>query len=46
MMNPFRDEITAYFKNPGEAQNNIMRALFAYVSSRTPFSAKFVIAKD
>ena len=46
MMNPFRDEMTAYFKNPGEKQNNIMRATFAYVSSRTPFSAKFVIAKD
>jgi|TARA_Y100000296_G_scaffold58473_1_gene67370 hypothetical protein len=46
MMNPFRDEIADYFKNPKEAQNNIMRALFAYVSSRTPFSARFVIAKD
>ena len=46
MMNKLRPIIEDYFKKPGEEQDNVTRAIFAYVSSRTPNSAQFVIAKD
>lgn len=46
IMNDLRPIITEYFKKVGEQQHNVMRAIFAYVSSRSPLSSPFVIAKD
>ena len=46
VMNEIRPLVEDYFKNPDEEANNVIRAVFAYVASRTPMSAKFVIAKD
>ena len=45
-MNDLRPIITEYFKKTGEQQHNVVRAIFAYVSSRSPLSSPFVIAKD
>jgi hypothetical protein len=46
VMNAIRPMLDEYFKKPGKLQHNVMRAIFAYVSSRTPLSSPFVIAKD
>ena len=46
IMNPLRLAIDSYFKKKGKAQDNVVRALFAYTASRTVNSAPFVIAKD
>lgn len=46
IMNDLRPVITEYFKSPKEKQHNVIRAIFAYVSSRSPLSSPFVIAKD
>lgn len=46
VMNPLREEIDKYFKNPKEKQHNVVRAIFAYTASRTELSSPFVIAKD
>ena len=46
VMNDLRPIITEYFKKTGEQQHNVVRAIFAYVSSRSPLSSPFVIAKD
>ena len=46
VMNDLRPIITEYFKSPKEKQHNVIRAIFAYVSSRSPLSSPFVIAKD
>ena len=46
VMNKLRPVIENYFKQPKEKQNNVVRAIFAYTASRTPLSARFVIAKD
>ena len=46
VMNDLRPIITEYFKSPKEKQHNVVRAIFAYVSSRSPLSSPFVIAKD
>ena len=46
VMNKIRPLIEDYFKNPKTKQNNVIRGIFAYTASRTPKSARFVIAKD
>jgi hypothetical protein len=46
VMNKIRPIIAEYFKRPKEKQHNVVRAIFAYTASRTPNSARFVIAKD
>ena len=46
VMNEIRPLVENYFKKPDEEANNVIRAVFAYVASRTPNSAQFVIAKD
>lgn len=46
VMNAIRPVIADYFKLPKTRQDNVVRAIFAYTASRTPFSARFVIAKD
>ena len=45
VMNAIRPLISAYFKNPKEKQHKVLRALFAYVTSRSINSSPFVIAK-
>lgn len=46
VMNAIRPLLDNYFKKSGKTQDNVMRAIFAYVSSRTSSSSPFVIAKD
>lgn len=46
VMNAIRPIITNYFKVPREKQHNVVRAIFAYTASRTPSSARYIIAKD
>tara|TARA_B100000131_G_scaffold91556_1_gene88251 strand:+ start:53 stop:1369 length:1317 start_codon:yes stop_codon:yes gene_type:complete len=46
VMNAIRPELDKYFSKKGKKQDNVMRAIFAYVSSRSIDSSPFVIAKD
>ena len=46
IMNDLRKIISEYFSIRGEKQNNVVRAIFAYLSARSPLSSPFVIAKD
>jgi len=46
VMNAIRPLLTKYFSKKGEKQNNCVRAIFEYVSSRSKSSSPFVIAKD
>ena len=46
VMNAIRPEIDKYFSKKGKKQDNVIRAIFAYVSSRSIDSSPFVIAKD
>ena len=50
LMNPFREVLVNYFSKSGPKtklkQDQILRTIFAYVSSRDIMSARFVIAKD
>jgi hypothetical protein len=41
-----RKIISEYFSVRGEKQNNVVRAIFAYLSARSTLSSPFVIAKD
>ena len=46
VMNDIRPVMDRYFNQKKEVQDNVCRAIFQYVSSRTINSARFVIAKD
>jgi len=46
VMNAIRPVLDKYFKTKGKVQDNVVRAVFAYVSSRSSSSSPFVIAKD
>jgi hypothetical protein len=46
IMNDLRKIISEYFSIRGEKQNNVVRAIFAYLSARSTLSSPFVIAKD
>jgi len=46
IMNDLRKIISEYFTIRGEKQNNVVRAIFAYLSARSTLSSPFVIAKD
>ena len=46
IMNDLRKIISEYFSVRGEKQNNVVRAIFAYLSARSTLSSPFVIAKD
>lgn len=45
LMNKVNKLIHDYFKTPTAKQHELVRSLFEYVSSRTPLSSRFVIAK-
>ena len=45
LMNKVNKLIHDYFKTTNATQHELVRSLFEYVSSRTPLSSKFVIAK-
>ena len=46
VMNAIRPVITNYFSKKSKKQDNVLRAIYAYVSSRSDNSSPFVIAKD
>ena len=46
VMNAIRPLLDKYFSQKGKKQDNVIRAIFAYVSSRSSESSPFVIAKD
>lgn len=46
VMNSIRPLLDKFFSTKGKKRDNAARAVFAYVSSRTPLSSPFVIAKN
>lgn len=46
VMNAIRPLLDKFFNTKGKKRDNAVRAVFAYVSSRTPLSSPFVIAKN
>lgn len=46
LMNPISKELNNYFGSSSKnKKEDILRAVFAYISSKTPLSSKFVVAK-
>ena len=46
VMNPFREKLAKYFKDPKTKQHNVVQQIFRYVASRSLESSRFVIVKD